>query len=308
MIHEYALDPELLSIWAGNDRDYAEFLREYGLGTPRIISSFPKKKLSKLRSSLLRTGPANTESQQGRRYIEMVTKLIEAIVLREVPDNCNGSWGEAAKIENERLPFGVVLSSESIETAKNITPDNMHAPDSIWNHPDQMTIQRTNEGFQSAISNLTRLATRRIVIIDTYGWTTEAIAFTQFLINSVSEDRLSSAIPSITLFYKEKRGSDKSGRGSPSAKHVKEQIVQGLDDDVSNIELHVAELREVAGNDVFHNRCILTEHGGVITGHGIGVSGEEEHTDEAILMRSAIYQKKWNQFIEGNCFEIVSQA
>ncbi len=44
MIYEYALDPAVLSTWASNERDYAEFLREYGLGTPRIISSFPKKK------------------------------------------------------------------------------------------------------------------------------------------------------------------------------------------------------------------------------------------------------------------------
>lgn len=45
MIYEYALDPVVLSTWASNERDYAEFLREYGLGTPRMISSFPKKKI-----------------------------------------------------------------------------------------------------------------------------------------------------------------------------------------------------------------------------------------------------------------------
>ena len=43
MIYEYALEPAVLTSWASNDRDYAEFLREYGLGTPRIVSSFPKK-------------------------------------------------------------------------------------------------------------------------------------------------------------------------------------------------------------------------------------------------------------------------
>lgn len=308
MIHEYALEPAVLLSWASNDRDYAEFFREYGLGTPRIISSFPKKKASKLRSYLLRRGPVDEQTLQSRRYTEMVAKLIEAIVLREVPDNCNGSWGEAAKIENERVPFGVVLSSESIETAKNITPGVMYELGSIWNHPDQMNIQRTNEGFIAAISNFPRLATQRIIIIDPFGWKSEAIFLIQFLINSICGERVNSNMPPIALFYKEKRGSDNSGSGSPSAEHIKEQIVQGLDDGVSNIELHVTELRETAGNDVFHNRCILTEHGGVITGHGIGVSGEEEHTDEAILMRPAIYQKKWNQFIEGKCFEIVSQA
>ena len=110
------------------------------------------------------------------------------------------------------------------------------------------------------------------------------------------------------LFYKEKRGGGNSGNGSSSADHVRQQIFQGLTGDVSNLKIEVFELRETASNDVFHNRCILTEHGGVITGHGIGVSGDEAHTDDAILMKPEIYQKKWRQFIEQNCFQVVSEA
>ena len=109
------------------------------------------------------------------------------------------------------------------------------------------------------------------------------------------------------LFYKEKRGSGNSGNGSPSADHVRQQIFQGLTGGLSNIQLEVFELRETENNDVFHNRCILTEHGGVITGHGISVSGDESHTDEAILMKPKIYQKKWRQFVEKNCFQVVSE-
>jgi hypothetical protein len=308
MIHEYALDPAVLLSWAGNDRDYAEFFREYGLGTARIISSFPKKKVSKLRSYLLQRSPQDNESLQAQRYMEMVTKLVESIVLRDVPDNQAQNWSDAAKIENERIQFGAVLSAAPIATGKNITPANMYNQNSIWNHPDQIDIQRTKDGFMAAVSNLIRLSTKQIVIIDAFGWKYNAIQLIQCIANAISSNRVHNQFPSICLFYKEKLGSRNSSRVSPSPEQVKTKIFQGLNTDVSKIQLKIAELREIPGNDVFHNRCILTEHGGVSIGHGIDVSGDYTHSDEAFLFAGPLYQKKWHQFVEAPCFEIVSEA
>ena len=308
MIHEYALDPAVLLSWAGNDRDYAEFFREYGLGTPRIISSFPKKKASKLRSYLLQHSPQDNESLQAQRYMEMVTKLVESIVLRDVPDNQSQNWRDAVKSENERIQFGAVLSAAPIATRKNITPENMYNQNSIWNHSNQIDIKRTNDGFMSAVSNLIRLSTRQIVIVDAFGWKYNAIKLIQCIANAISHNRVHNQLPSICLFYKEKLRSRNSSSASLSPKQVKTQIFQGLNTDVSKIQLRVAELREIPGNDVFHNRCILTEHGGVSIGHGIDVSGDYAHSDEAFLFAKQLYQKKWHQFIEAPCFEIVSEA
>lgn len=308
MIHEYALEPTVLSAWASNDRDYAEFLREYGLGTPRVVSSFPKKKASKLRRYLLQHSPQDTQSLTGQRYTEMVIKIVESIVIRDVPDHQPSVWSEAAVIENRRTPFDVILSSSTIDAKNNITPESMYLQGSAWNHCGQLDIQRTNIGLLSVIGNLVRLSAKHIVIVDPFGWTAEAIGFIRFLINFIPHNRLADDFPTITLFYKEKRGSGNAGNGSPSADHVKNQVMKGLNGEIENLQFEVFELREAAEGDVFHNRCILTEHGGVITGHGIGVSGDEAHTDEAILMSPDIYQKKWQQFIEKNCFEVVSIA
>lgn len=308
MIHEYALEPTVLSDWASNARDYAEFLREYGLGTSRLVSSFPKKKASKLCSYLLQNSPEDPQSLSGQRYTEMVFKIKESVVIRGVADLQTSTWSEAVVIENHRAPFGVILSSSAIDAENNVTPDSMHLPGSAWNHCGQLNMQRTNAGLLSVIGNLARLSEKHIVIIDPYGWSDEAIGFIRYMINSISHNRLTDDFPKITLFYKEKRGGKNAGNGSPSTAHVKSQVMQGLNGEFENFQFEVYELREKAEGDVFHNRCILTEHGGVITGHGIGVSDNEAHTDEAILMRSEIYQKKWQQFIENKCFEVVSSA
>lgn len=308
MIHEYALDPAVLISWADNDRDYSEFLREYGLGTPRIVSSFPKKKANKLRSYLLKNSPQNAQSLTGQRYTEMVLKIVESIVVRDVQENDGDDWAEAAIVENRRAPFDVILSADEIREGNNVTPASMYSQGSIWNHPGQINVSRTNEGLLAAVLNLIRLADEKVVIIDPFGWTSEAIGFIRFMLQSIASNRVSVGLPVIMLFYKEKRGSGRSGNGSPSADHVRQQIFHGLTGDVTNIQLEVFELRETENNDVFHNRCILTEHGGVITGHGIGVSGNEHHTDEVILMSPDIYQKKWQQFVEKNCFGKASEA
>jgi len=308
MIHEYALEPSVLSSWASNDRDYAEFFREYGLGTTRVVSSFPKRKASKLRSYLLQHGPHDAQSLTGQRYTEMVMKIVESIVVRDLQNNPEEKWTEAVLMENTRVPFDVVLSSSIIDSENCITPETMYLQGSLWNHCDQINFKRTNDGLMFVIANLIRLSKSRIVIVDPYGWTNEAIKFLQFMIVSISGNRPVDSFPGLTLYYKEKRGSGNSGRGSPSAVHVKNKILSGLGGKNKDLSFDVFELRESDGSDVFHNRCIITEHGGVITGHGIGVSGDEAHTDEAILMRPDIYQKKWQQFIDQNRFEVVSSS
>lgn len=301
MIHEYALEPSLLSSWAANDRDYEEFFREYGLGTPRIFSSFPRKKASKLRSYFLQKCPADSQSLQAMRYTEMVTKLVESLVLREVSELKADSWDQLAKLEDERRPFGVVLSTAAIDTKRSVTPADMYARGSIWNHPSQLSIQRTNEGLSLAVLGLARLATQQVTVIDAYGWNERAIGFMRHLVGCITQNRVNSQIPSVALLYKH-------NQNSPDTTYIKQEILQGIDVEDINLQLEVLALEEINQNDVFHNRCILTEHGGVIIGHGIDVSGKKEHSDEATLMTTDIYQKKWTQFMKDGCFQIVSRA
>lgn len=301
MIHEYALDPALLWAWASNDRDYAEFLREYGLGTPRIFSSFPASKAAKLRSYFLRKGPAVVDSLQCRRYVEMVTKLTEVLVLRHAPEIQPHDWAIQVEREHERLPFDVIISSVAINAERNITPNDMYVQGSIWNHPDQLSIQRTNEGFCAAVASLLRLATQQIVVIDAYGWSQEAIVQVQHLIRCILQNRVNATLPHMTLFFKK-------NLRSPNAAHVKNEILNGMNLNGTVIQIDVLELEEIPGNDVIHNRCILTEHGGVIIGHGIGVTGDPAHTDDAVLLKPRLYHKKWKQFMEDRHFSIVSQS
>lgn len=302
MIYEYALDPDVLKKWASNRRDYAEFLREYGKGSPRLISSFPKKKVSKLRGYLLNKSPSDAGSSHCWRYEEMVKEITKSLILRDGAEVADVSWNQQVKTEHRRIPFGVVLSNEEIDIDRNITPESMYSESSIWNHPRQRSIPRTIDCICSAVRGLLCYSIENIVIVDAYGWSNEAIRTIKYFINSIVTDRVNSKLPTIKLFYKEHEQ-----RGLP-ADRTKQLIVDGLNPDLPEINLQVYELRETEESDVFHNRCIFTEHGGIILGHGIGVSDSETHTDEAILMEKEIHEKKRNQFVGNICFEIVSSS
>lgn len=307
MIHEYALEPSVLNSWASNDRDYAEFLREYGLGTPRVISSFPRSKGAKLRSFLLRHSPEDTQSLAGQRYVEIVQKIVESVIIREVREQPMQDWITSVKSENSRLAFNVILASVHTSTQNCVTLQTMYSQGSIWNHPRQRSFTRTNQGFFNIINNLVRISHSKIVIIDPFGYTDEAFKFIRFMLKSIVNNRTSTTFPSVALYYKEKQGGV-SGSGSPKADFVYDRLKVATKGLLPNLKLHIYELRETVDGDVFHNRCILTEHGGVITQHGIGLSGSEAHTDEAILMEPDIYRKKWRQFVDANCYQIASEA
>lgn len=306
MIYEYALEPAVLISWASNDRDYAEFFREYGLGTPRIISSFPKKKKSKLRSYLLQYSPVDSQSLAAQRYVEMVQRVVESLVLRDVQEHEASSWIEKVVIENRRVPFDVILSLTSTEEQNSITPSSMYSKGSIWECPWQLNVQRTNDDFLLKVSNLIRFPAKEIVFIDPFGWKQPSIDFILNITRLVINNRLTSELPVINIVYKE------GPRGmppiAPDASYLKSKISELLDEDAASLQIKLLEVREVEGGDVFHNRCILTEHAGVEAGNGITLTNNEAHTDELKLLNVEIYQKKWRQFVDRDEFEVVSEA
>lgn len=303
MIHEYAISPGLLKKWAANDRDYSEFLREYGLGTPRLASSFPKQKMTKCRSFYLQEAPGNTQSLQAQRYVEMVNHLTEALVHRDGFEWASSDWSEGVVSEDSREPFYALLSSSPLQSVRCLTPDTMYSPESIWKHPRQINVARTYESCSLLLRDLFRLAKDKIVIVDSFGWNQKAIEFIGRLIGDVFAGRVYSGLPEIVLYYKQRRDG-----GTPSASHVKAEIESRMRDIPLPISFRVYELAEIEGEDVFHNRCILTELGGVSLGHGIDIPETPTHTDELTLLERSIYDKKWAQFGENLSFDVVSEA
>lgn len=307
MIYEYAIEPELLKKWAGSERDYREFLREYGVGTPRLVSSFPKMRMNKWRSYYLRQAPAEEDSTQARRYLDMVEYLSESLILRDGFECQTEDWRREALTEDGRAPFHVLLADRPMQSSRCLTTDTMYAENSLWDNARQKNVSRTCENITSCLRNMVRLASDKIVFVDPYLFKKQALKAVVGLICTALSDRVCSQQPELVLFYK-------STPSSSSAEHVRSEIVRQLGDDIQALSaVSIYQLEELPGGDVFHNRCILTEHGGVSLGHGMTVSEDPHHTDEMTLLEREIYEKKWRQFVgdlQGNnlCFKLIDKA
>ncbi|HHQ6576492.1 TPA: hypothetical protein ACSTLY_003670 [Serratia fonticola] len=301
MINEYIIEPSILFSWASNSRDYSEFLREYGLGTPRIFSCFPKQKAHKLRRFLLGCVQFDEQTQQGRRYLAMIEKITEEVISRDLQEQKNEQWIDKVIAEHSNKEFDIILTPNPINIARNITVANMYDDNSIWNHPKQISIHRTSEEIYKSVSNLIRLSTKLVSFIDAYAWNPNALKCICFILERLEHNRLCDTLPLIKIFYLQ------NSKG-PSSNYVKSEIVNNIKSEKIKTLIEVYELEEIVENDVFHNRCILTEHGGIGTGHGLSVTGFDYHTDEATLLTFKVYEKKWNQFIGNSCFKVISRA
>src|SRR5262249_55329996 len=105
MIHEYALEPELVATW-GNRQDYRYFIEKFGLGQPRIASRYPKKW-----KRLVFEAFHGTDDVEKKRVEELVQRLAERMVhRREALWNPGRTWSENARAEHGRVPFHAIIA------------------------------------------------------------------------------------------------------------------------------------------------------------------------------------------------------
>ncbi|MFV5629008.1 hypothetical protein [Acinetobacter oleivorans] len=298
MIKEFALDPALLLHWAKNERDFREFFREYGRGTPRHISSFPKKKFSKLRSYLIEKIDSLESEHSKLRYTEMVQALADGLACRscEIPTTSN--WVDLVQIENQIDPFDTILSSSEINLESALTLDNMYSSE-LWNLPSQLNIKRTQEDFLKHLDSFVKTTTNNLVFIDAFCYQSRALDLISNLINLLEQRKLKENTVKVQIFYRK-------NSNSKDVRYVKSQILANIKTNL-NIDIQINELQLSSGQDVFHNRYILNDCGGILLPYGFDLSDQECETDEAIILSKENYDKRWGQFIENLKFELVDQ-
>lgn len=176
----------------------------------------------------------------------------------------------------------------------------MHSPASAWNHSAQRAVARRLQACY-AVMDMLRLARKRVVIIDSYAWNERAIAFISKLISDIFCSRASAELPEINIIFK-------ASKASATSAHVRAAIMNALSQETKDIILKVLQLEQIEGNDVFHNRYILTEHGGVLFGHGIALPEDDNHFDDISLMDKDVYNIRWSQFLRSSCYSVVDEA
>lgn len=303
MIKEVAIDPKVLLEWSKDIRDYRDFNRDYGIGTPRIVSSFPKGNFKNLKKYLLRKSDALPNELHKARYTEMIMLLDKNLYLRDAAQDSSKDWYEL--IANESVAFDTVIAKEHFPCNNVISLDKLY--DSKFQFlKHQISFNRTPVDFINSIRGFIHLTTSKIVIIDAFCYQKNAMLTMNKIIDEIKNRKFKSQIVEILIIYKDNPKNKHQKVPEPSFfRHNFEHITGSLPDDII---LNIVQLRESENSDVFHNRYIMNDVGGITIGHGLDLSDAEGATDEVTLLEKNIYEKRWKQFVTQIEFDIVSSA
>lgn len=300
MLYEYALDPALVLRWARDIRDYRQFVSSFGLGTTRIRSSVPK--FNRWRSSVLKMLPSDCDENYGNRVAELVNAIGQAAeVYRGVTVDRSRPWIESVTDIDASIPFDYVLT----DVVPSGAPPNYYSATDIYDHPDkcwehtlQKPVRRTANNMADEVANMLRLS-RKIVFVDPYFRDKpEKRAAIEAFIDRIFYHRVVPEVSSIAILY------SANVKNSPSCLHLAARLQEAWTGKWgSGYAISLRALGEKPSGEKIHNRYVLTELGGVSFGIGLD-EGEENHTDDVILLNADLYFKRWTQYFDCSAFDV----
>jgi len=292
VINEYFVEPSLIYKWASDPKDTALFLDKFGLGHPRLISSFPKAKGSKLRQLIIQQMPGNLSHNAEKRVEEFAASLSNEALPRSVPKELGGEWTTSVKAVCKIRPPDVVISSEPYEELDYwITEDAAIPTGSKFYHRTQATPPRTAAEFTEVIRNFLRYS-RRIVLVDPWVYTKKGIQTITSFIECTQDRRIIGGPLHFQIIYNAKTG--------PSKHHMRDNLSHVTAG--KEVVLEIIPVSEKATGEKLHNRYVLTEFGGVSFGVGTD-SGDKYHTDDLFLLDRDTYLHRWNQYWNAEAFD-----
>ncbi len=303
MLKEVAINPEVLLRWSKDRRDYLYFDRNYGIGTPRIISSFPKTRYKTLKNHLLPMVHQLDSDMDKKRYISMVEKLQNNIHFRFSEVNSDKDWGSL--ILGEFTNFDYVISNKDINCHNFIDIYNIDESDLI-DLNTQLLFKRKKEEFFQVIEGFIRLTNTKFIIIDPYAWKLNSRKIIIDIIHKMTDRNLESVQIELIVIYK-----DNPRDKVPIASFYKDSILGQVNDKGNKVNVSVYHLSETAESEAFHNRYLLNDLGGIMLGHGIDIADLENDTnkkDVATLLNKELYEHLWDQFNGELKFEVISYA
>ena len=293
MLHEYAVAPEVVATWV--DRDEGRyFIGKFGIGSPRIISRYPRKRWEKQVWNAWQA--CGRDSQLDRKRMEeLIARLSHAMVQRlHAAWQPGRSWAENAVEEHRRVPFYAILAADnamrnpSILVAGDVDDENQR-----WNLPRSRTIPRRSHHIADVMRDMLRAAAD-LLFIDPY--------FTPYrseYLNVIGEcarasrERRTVAGPRVRIFSAARDvGEERAYFKTGCEQHLPPVLPLGQ-------EVTICRLSNRPGGEKLHNRYILTEHGGVMFPAGLD-EGKAGTTDDLALLEREPYNERWTQYAKNS--------
>lgn len=289
MIHEYALEPELVG--GLTERSAARYFAEkFGLGQPRLVSRYPKRWKALAWDAFQRTHPGSSERQ--RKVVEeLIQRLSEHMVRRgESTWEPRRSWLENAEKEHDRKPFRAIVAHANPRNREEVLIDqDLDERNSArWAAARGATVVRKARPMADLVLPLLRCC-GEVIFIDPHFGPENARhrrpleAFLAALAGGRAD--VGSLKVEVHAMVKSTTNSFRSG--------CEGQLTPCIP---AGMRVTFRRWTQRTGGETLHNRYILTDLGGLTFSHGLD-EGSAGETDDVYLMDRLQYELRWQQYM-----------
>lgn len=294
MIHEYAIEPEMVASW-DNVSDCRFYSDKFGLGQSRLMSEYPK--LQNWRKQVLRAAPK--DGMELQRVTAMIGLLSEKMIARRnavtYDGNKNVSWLQNAELEDANNPFHAIIARSNPRNHKNVLSCQTLGLSSNpkWDIMEQNRVSRTAYDMASVLRPILKNCNMAIFIDpffmlkDVEKWKKPFTA----LINELPKEKFCESS------FRVEFHSSASAHMAPSADEFKRRCDKHLAHCIPHgLFVNFKRWKQRPDAEKLHDRYLLTDIGGVYFSIGLdeGLKGEEQ---SVLLLKKKTYEGIWEDYM-----------
>ncbi len=294
MLHEYAVEPDLVATWSARASG-RYFLDQFGLGSPRILSMYPRR-LKHWKRLVEEAWSKGNDVTDRKRMVELIQRLSEVkVVRRNAVWNPDRAWLDNAVAEHQRIPFHAILARHNPSGhPKVLVADLLDERTPLWSVPHGVVVRRAAPEIAGVVCDMLRLA-RDIVFVDPYFSCSPDRNYLEVLtacLQACLEQRIPEGYPRIRFLTLDDSEKDKKCTHEFFENQCRDRLPDRL---LAGQQVEISRLKERRNGERLHNRYILTELGGVSLGAGLDEKPGAA-TDDLFLLTRRQFELRWQQY------------
>jgi len=291
MLYEYAVEPACLKDW----QTFRYLIEQFGVSRGRLLSEFPKNWIERVHEAC-----SSFSFRQRQQLLDELTRLRKGGFVRSGRkyDGARDWVSNALNQISEGWPLHALIVAEESDPREHVmvASEISHA-DPRWAVKREIRVPRTAEALGGAVQGLLQIG-KKVLFVDkmfepaSERWQTMLAKFVALAIEG--RDRLPE------LEYHTKIDNEEFGKPAPRrTEDFKGDCYRFLAPLLPiGVSLKVVRWDQHHGGDFFHERCILTDKGGIRIDWGLDV-GKLGETTLVSLLEDDVWEESWNSFQVG---------
>jgi len=301
MLKEYAVEPECLNNW----QTFRYLIEQFGIPHGRLVSQFPKKW-----EKQVYTACSSFTFRQKKQLEDELKRLKKNGLVRSGREYDNSKkWISNALSQTDRnQPFhAIIVDSLADPPAGVLVAGEITNTDLLWKTDHEVRVERTVDALGNVITGLLKISDRIIFVDKMFDPASER--WRDLLARFIALANTDRRKPLI-LEYHTKIDNDEYGK-------PENERIQDFQDESCRFLAHLIpeelSLKIVRWDrhhrgDFFHERCILTDKGGIRIDWGLD-TGKPGETTLVSLMSDDVWKQSWANFQVGaKTFEFVDEV